>query len=331
MDNIRLTNIFKVSQRLLLVLIFAATLVPAWKAQADAAPSPSSRILQENDAKTLRDGRSESTAAANTLEILAVSRPNKVYLPAITGPAGIKPRYFSLLPPGSKLPSDAACAAAIKRKPENKRVNKTYNATTGNGQRLKGEEIFSGDDPKAVTDIAPRVTGNFTGTTDEILQWAACKWGIDEDMVRAQAARESWWRQDVKGDWSTNSAACPPGHGLGVDGEPGKCPESWGILQNRYQYEKSSWPGIQTSTAFNADTAYAIWRVCYEGYTLWLNQQERGAEYKKGDAWGCMGAWFSGRWYTDAAKWYIDGDEYNDGVKDLYNKRIWTTAGFQEP
>ena len=137
MDNIRLTNIFKVSQRLLLVLIFAATLVPAWKAQADAAPSPSSRILQENDAKTLRDGRSESTAAANTLEILAVSRPNKVYLPAITGPAGIKPRYFSLLPPGSKLPSDAACAAAIKRKPENKRVNKTYNATTGNGQRLK--------------------------------------------------------------------------------------------------------------------------------------------------------------------------------------------------
>ena len=38
-----------------------------------------------------------------------------------------------------------------------------------------------------------RVTGNFTGTTDEIIQWAACKWGIDEDIVRAQMAKESWW------------------------------------------------------------------------------------------------------------------------------------------
>ena len=30
------------------------------------------------------------------------------------------------------------------------------------------------------------VTGNYTGTTDEIVRWAACKWGIDEDVVRAQ-------------------------------------------------------------------------------------------------------------------------------------------------
>ena len=28
-----------------------------------------------------------------------------------------------------------------------------------------------------------QVTGNYTGTTDEILQWVACKWGIDEDVV----------------------------------------------------------------------------------------------------------------------------------------------------
>jgi hypothetical protein len=56
------------------------------------------------------------------------------------------------------------------------------------------------------------------------------------------------------------------GHGLGVDGTPGKCPESYGILQNRYPYEQSTWPGIQSSTAMNAATAYGIWRACFDGY-----------------------------------------------------------------
>jgi soluble lytic murein transglycosylase-like protein len=32
---------------------------------------------------------------------------------------------------------------------------------------------------------------SFRGTTDEIIRWAAWKWGIDEDLLRAVAARES--------------------------------------------------------------------------------------------------------------------------------------------
>ena len=35
------------------------------------------------------------------------------------------------------------------------------------------------------------VTGGFTGTTDEIIQWAAHKWGIPEDILRAVAVNES--------------------------------------------------------------------------------------------------------------------------------------------
>ena len=31
------------------------------------------------------------------------------------------------------------------------------------------------------------VDGDFAGTTDQLIQWAACKWGIDEDIVRAPA------------------------------------------------------------------------------------------------------------------------------------------------
>jgi autotransporter family porin len=249
----------------------------------------------------------------------ATSRPTSV--PTTTPPG--TGTVFRTLPPGSALPSDAQCAAAIKARPENKRVNATYNATRGN-QSL-GSNFFGGSDPKANSQFAPRVTGNYTGTTDEILQWVACKWGIDEDIVRAQAAKESWWRQTVKGDWTTNSANCAPGHGLGVDGTSGQCPESFGILQNRYPYEQSAWPGIYNSTAFNADTAYSIWRACYEGYEWWLNDQEKGANYAAGDAWGCVGRWFAGRWRTQPALDYISA------VQTYYNQRIWETASFQEP
>jgi autotransporter family porin len=209
--------------------------------------------------------------------------------------------------------------------PENKGMNKTYNATVGN-QHLASDFFDPGsNDPRANSVIAARVTGNFTGTTDEILQWAACKWGFDEDIVRAQAAIESWWRQTVMGDWGSTAANCAPGHGLGVDGTPGQCPESWGIVQNRYPYEKSSWPGIQNSTAFNADTGYAEMRNCYEGYEWWLNDVDKGSTYVAGDVWGCIGRWYAGRWHTSAAETYITA------VKGYLNQRIWETAGFQEP
>src|SRR6185436_11761557 len=35
------------------------------------------------------------------------------------------------------------------------------------------------------------VTGRYRGTTDEILQWAARKWGFDPDLFRAVATVES--------------------------------------------------------------------------------------------------------------------------------------------
>ena len=54
-----------------------------------------------------------------------------------------------------------------------------------------------------------RVTGNFTGTTDQIIQWAACKWGIDEDIVRAQAAKESGWHQTRRRRLARRASAPP--------------------------------------------------------------------------------------------------------------------------
>ena len=240
---------------------------------------------------------------------------------AAPGPA---PARFGTLPPGAALPSDAQCAAWVRARPypENKGVNRKANQTVGHSV---GTSFFQGDDPRANSRIAPRVDGQFTGTTREILRWAACKWGVDEDLVLAQAAIESWWRQNTLGDWGTDATRCAPGRGLGVDGKPGQCPESYGILQNRYPYERSSWPGISASTAMNADLAYAIWRTCFEGYEGWLNDVERGRNYAAGDAWGCVGRWFSGRWHVAA------GDQYAGRVRGYLDQRIWETADFQQP
>ena len=234
------------------------------------------------------------------------------------------PARFATLRPGAALPSGSQCAAWVRARPypENKGANRTHNQAQGHGISA---DLFSGDDARARTRIAPRVDGAFTGTTGQILRWVACKWGIDEDYVKAQAAIESWWQQNTKGDWGTDAAACPPGHGLGADGRPGECPQSFGVLQTRYPYMQSGWPGIGRSTAMSADLAYAIWRACFEGYEGWLNTVERGRDYAAGDAWGCMGRWFSGRWYTQPA------NDYLARLRDYHDRRIWETPDFQQP
>jgi len=154
--------------------------------------------------------------------------------------------------------------------------------------------------------MTARVTGNFTGTTHQIFEWTACKWGLDPRIVRAQATAESSHEQTAKGDWTQEARACAPGHGLGVDGRPGWCPESWGVMQVRYQYFSGAFPSAITSTSFNADAAYAVWRTCYEGYELWLSDTAPADHpYRAGDAWGCVGRWYSGNWYSQDARDYI--------------------------
>jgi autotransporter family porin len=198
-------------------------------------------------------------------------------------------------------------------------VNAQSNRTVGH--HVKTGFFPPGDSPQAAK-LTPLISGEFTGTTREILQWAACKWGIDQDVVFAQAAVESWWQQAQLGDWAANAMRCPPGHGIGADGKPGECPQSYGILQNKYHLEETAWPGIGVSTAMNADAAYAIWRSCYDGYEIWLNDGPKGRPYHAGDLWGCVGRWFAGSWYTPVANRYIDL------VKKDLSERVWLQPHF---
>jgi autotransporter family porin len=229
------------------------------------------------------------------------------------GPGGAGPKpvsHFSTLAAGAALPSDATCASEVRAAPEVRPANTQANNTRGVG----GNSLY------------PRVSGNYVGTTDEIIQWAACKWGIDEDVVRAQAAVESYWFQRNTGDFTTDPTQCPPGYKtLGANGVAGECPESIGIVQVRYPYHQTAFAtnnDAAVSTAYNLDYAYASWRNCYEGNDGWLNQYNPPTPYKAGDLWGCVGLWYSGRWYDSGADGYIAK------VQSYLNQRIWETPGF---
>lgn len=207
------------------------------------------------------------------------------------------------LPPGSTLPSGEECAGRVVRsewepRPQNAQANQTRGV---GGVRINGAgEQFN-------TRFAGRIDGDFTGTTDEIIQWGACKWGFDEDIVRSVAVMESWWKQSTVGD----------------DGQ------SYGLMQVRSTVHTGTFPLSRDSTAFNVDYALAWRRACYEGEFTWLNDPGRPGGYSKGDEWGCVGTWFSGNWYDgDENKPYSGARAYIKQVKGYRSERTWLRPDF---
>jgi hypothetical protein len=145
------------------------------------------------------------------------------------------------------------------------------------------------------------VNGRFRGTTDEIIQWAAYKWGFNPRLLRAVAVVESWWHQSAVGDNG----------------------DSFGLFQVRRPYH--CWGECRIardSTAFNADYYGGILRGYFDGKMGWLNTVEHGRDYQAGDVWGGVGAWYAGRWWTDPAKGYIHV------VRQRLHERTWRAAGF---
>jgi hypothetical protein len=160
-----------------------------------------------------------------------------------------------------------------------------------------------------------RVTGDFTGTTDEVIQWASCKWGINENIVRAIAVAESGWHQNRVGDLTLRPALCPPGYTV-------PCPRSFGIHQVTWNSDPiGTFPSSRDSTAFNLDASLLVHRICYEGYMHWLRDIGY-TTYRAGDMWGCVGQWFSGNWHDASAETYIAA------VQSIVVARPWSLPGF---
>ena len=228
--------------------------------------------------------------------------------------ADVPPAYFPTLPPHASLPSGAQCAAAVlssPASPETRAANGAANHTVPTPGQLAAFHAFPIKGRFVPVSDFLRVDGQFSGTTDQILRWGACKWGVDENVVRAEAIAESHWLQSGSGDSTGNSALCPPGSGFPGAWDGTRCMQSYGIMQMKFK-SFGGWPLSKDSTAFNVDFRLAYQRACMNGDITYLPQRIPAPGYPRYPdgttdemLWGCMGDWFSGSWFDSGSLKYI--------------------------
>jgi len=180
------------------------------------------------------------------------------------------------------------------------------------------------------------VDGHYTGTSDMIVRWASCKWGIDEDVVRAQTTSEhwSWDTTTAHGDKRTDRAQCVNGNFDALWNYlcPNCCYQTWSNWQTKVFYNWQTWPMMDTSTAFGADFRYADQRACMNGdlagafaHDPVFNGHSYTQDIASGDLetilWGCIGAHYSGSWYDGDAN--TGAINYINYVKGVLARKDW--------
>jgi hypothetical protein len=262
----------------------------------------------------------------------------------------------------SSLPSGTSCAGQVHRsnwepRPDNDRRNHIVPDPQAvhdsfAARPMSGEGSY---DPRWDSWLLPRVDGQFTGTTDEIFQWAACKWGIPDNVIRAVAYTESTWYQLLVypswhqrcvsyygcGDFFTTpstasavycNAIARSGYDYQQDYGAGLCPQTFSIMGIK-SWQAPSWgqmpdnqngtfPFNRNSTAFAADYYGAHIRGCFEGWISWLH--DVNPSYGPGDLWGCVGDWYSGDWHDSGA------EQYTAETQGYLNNHIWLQPGFPD-
>jgi hypothetical protein len=164
-------------------------------------------------------------------------------------------------------------------------------------------------------------------STDELIQWAAHKWGIPEDWLRAEYVLESYWNQWMRGDLNPVSASA-------YDKFPqqARVPgthevyESLGITQVRWDPAGDFGAGTEPlrwlSTAFNVDEQAAMVRFFYDD-----PERSRNAwgdhSYVPCQQWNSIGGWFSPYPWNNAGQ-----ARYIQGVKTNLATTEWKASGF---
>jgi hypothetical protein len=243
-------------------------------------------------------------------------------VPTVPAPDGKLTEWRSV---GSTALSDAEAAARVTTvaeiRPNNEAANR-YQPSDAELTAFHDARYQAGPNAGRLgDDIVPQrraVTGRFTGSTDEILQWGAHKWGIPEDILRAVAHQESTWHQSTMGDRQTVAdAGLYPVHSRISATE---VYESLGLMQIKWRADGSLHPGTEPlrwkSTAFNVDYWAANIRFFYDGTARsWFS---RSPSYGPGQAWESVGAWYQPTPWLNAGQL-----AYIDKVRAKHDTRTW--------
>ena len=236
------------------------------------------------------------------------------------------PAHNGIYTPLSDQAAAADVAPAAENRPANAAAN-DYMPTSAQLQAFYGATNSFGQTVVTADPYYAHVTGHFTGTTDEIIQWAAWKWGIPADWLRAQYSVESYWRQSVMGDVASVSPAAyaeyPPQARI-----PGgtQVNETMGISAIKWIPDGSVGAGTEPlrweSTAFACDYQAASIRYYYDDPDG-LRSAWGDSSYFAGNAWDALGGWF------EPYPWLNAGQlEYIAKVQAALADRTWAQPGF---
>jgi hypothetical protein len=243
--------------------------------------------------------------------------------PSVSGPQTV------WAPVGSRPRSDALAAAFVAHRPEQRPENRAANDYVPSSGEIEafrtarnayGETSVQWNPLYAYVD---GLDGLHEPSTDDLIQWAAHKWGIPEDWLRAEYTQESWWRQSTLGDRTAVSAAWYASYPAQAQ-VPGtsEAYESMGITQVKWLPDGSVGAGTEPlrwkSTAFNVDYQAATVRYYFDGLCSWCT-----SGYSAGQEWNSIGAWYSPYpWANSGAQAYI---------KEVQGKLLskpWGSPGF---
>ena len=163
-------------------------------------------------------------------------------------------------------------------------------------------------------------------TTDELIQWAAHKWGIPENWLRAEYVTESYWNAfqlgdevPVSSDWYLRY---PPQARAGN----GRVFQSMGLTQVRWIPDGSVGAGTEPvrweSSAFDVDYQAAMVRFYYDdpsgARSAWGD-----APYRPCERWPSIGGWFEPfPWANRGQRGYIGR------VRTNLADRVWLSSSF---
>ena len=248
--------------------------------------------------------------------------------------------------------SDAEAAALITREPETRPYNarpyaiegerypaaNDYVPTAAQIRRYRDSRTQVGQPILQFNPYARYVDGRDgirRSSTDDLIQWAAHKWGIPENWLRAEYVAESHWNQFYLGDDTTVS---PRSYHLypyqSRIPHTSNVYQSLGITQVRWAPDGSLGVGTEPlrweSTAFNIDEQAATVRFYYDNPS--------GARSSWGDStyvpcqkWRSIGSWYRAYpWGNAAQAGYIRAVRADLGSREWASPsfRAWSPSSF---